>query len=276
MRLRRAETGDADFVAGLLDHDEVEPFLSARRPRGRDAVQALIERSQQDPNVAGLFVIEVEGEPAGTMEFETDNGRSRIAYLGGLALDPRFRGRGLAEEGARALQRHLLLDLGFHRLQLEIYGFNDRAIRHAERVGFVHEGTKRRAYRRHGGWQDGVMFGFVREDLGLPPGVDLLYEYVARHNQGVRTGDWEALGELLTDDARLEFDGVAAGPFAGRDAIVAAYGERPPDDEVRVLSAEEGDPVVARYAWLVAPGEDAGRLELTAAGGLVERILVGV
>ena len=276
MRIRRAEPGDAQFVVGLLGHDEVEPFLSARRPRGREDVLAVIERSQREPNVAGLFVIEVDGEPAGTMEFETDNGRSRIAYLGGLALDPRFRGRGLAEEGARALQRHLLLDLGFHRLQLEIYGFNDRAIRHAERVGFVHEGTKRRAYRRHGGWQDGVMFGFVREDLGLPPGVDLLYEYVARHNQGVRTGDWEALEELLTDDARLEFDGVAAGPFAGRDAIVAAYGERPPDDEVRVLSAEEGDPVVARYAWLVAPGEDAGRLELTAAGGLVERILVGV
>jgi len=276
VRIRRAEPGDAQFVVGLLGHDEVEPFLSARRPRGREDVLAVIERSQREPNVAGLFVIEVDGEPAGTMEFETDNGRSRIAYLGGLALDPRFRGRGLAEEGARALQRHLLLDLGFHRLQLEIYGFNDRAIRHAERVGFVHEGTKRRAYRRHGGWQDGVMFGFVREDLGLPPGVDLLYEYVARHNQGVRTGDWEALGELLTDDARLEFDGVAAGPFAGRDAIVAAYGERPPDDEVRVLSAEEGDPVVARYAWLVAPGEDAGRLELTAAGGLVERILVGV
>src|SRR6185369_6945839 len=147
---------------------------------------------------------------------------------------------------ARAMQRHLLLDLGFHRLQLEIYGFNERAISHAERVGFVREGTKRGAYRRHGGWQDGVMFGLVREDLGLPPGVDLLYEYVARHNQGVRTGDWEALGESLTDDARLEFDGLDVGPFAGRDAIVVAYTERPPDDEVRVLSAEEGIPVVAR------------------------------
>jgi hypothetical protein len=210
------------------------------------------------------------------MEFETDNGRSRIAYLGGLALDPRFRGRGLAEEAARALQRHLVLDLGFHRLQLEIYGFNERAIRHAERVGFVHEGTKRRAYRRHGGWQDGVMFGFVREDLGLPPGVDLLYEYVARHNQGVRTGDWEALGELLTDDARLEYQYIAVDPFSGRDAIVAAYVERPPDDEVRVLSAEDGDRVVARYAWVVAPGEDAGGLELTLADGQVSRIVVGV
>jgi RimJ/RimL family protein N-acetyltransferase len=276
VRVRRAEPADADFVAGLLVHDEVEPFLSARRPRGRDDVLATIEHSQAEPNRTGLFVIEVDGERAGIMEFATDNERSRIAYLGGLALDPRFRGHGHAEGAARAMQRHLLLDLGFHRLQLEIYGFNERAIRHAERVGFAHEGTKRRAYRRHGGWQDGVMFGFVREDLGLPPGVDMLYEYVARHNQGVRTGDWEALGELLTDGALLELDGIDAGPFAGPEAIVRAYAERPPDDEVRVLSAEEGDPVVARYAWLAAPGEDAGRIELTPADGLVARILVGV
>ena len=68
--------------------------------------------------------------------------------------------------GGAGLQRHLLLDLGFHRLQLEVYGFNERAIAHAERVGFVREGVKRRAYRRHGEWADGVLFGLVREDLG--------------------------------------------------------------------------------------------------------------
>ena len=51
----------------------------------------------------------------------------------------------------------------------------------------------------------------------------MLYEYVARHNLGVRHGDWEALGECFADDAVLEFEGIPIGPFAGRDAIVAAY-----------------------------------------------------
>ena len=57
------------------------------------------------------------------------------------------------------------VDLDFHRLQLEIYGFNERAIQHAERSGFVREGVKRKAYWRHGEWADGVQFGLVREDL---------------------------------------------------------------------------------------------------------------
>ena len=106
------------------------------------------------------------------MGYDTENERSRIARLGGLAIHPDFRGRRLADEAARLFQLHLLDELGFHRLELEIYGFNERALRHAERVGFVREGVKRRAYRRHGDWADGVLFGLLREDLDdVEPGM---------------------------------------------------------------------------------------------------------
>jgi RimJ/RimL family protein N-acetyltransferase len=273
--LRRAEPADVDFVTGLLAHEQIEPFLSMHRGREHAEVLERIERSQREPASVGVFVIEADDSRAGVMEFGTFSERSRIADLGGLALHPSFRGRGLAEEAARVLKRHLLLDLGFHRLQLEVYGFNEHAMAHAERVGFVREGVKRRAYRRHGQWADGVLFGLVREDLGLPPAVDVLYEYVARHNQGVRTGDWEPLGECLAEDARLQFDGVSLGPFAGREAIVAAYRERPPDDEVRVLSAQESDDgVAADYSWAAAPERRGGRLVLSLRGSTIERLVV--
>jgi RimJ/RimL family protein N-acetyltransferase len=275
VRLRRAEPADVDFVTGLLAHREVEPFLSVHRGRERADVLDRIERSQREPASAGVFVIEAGGRPAGVMEFGTFSERSRIADLGGLALHPDFRGRGLAEQAARAFERHLLLELGFHRLQLEVYGFNERAIAHAERVGFVREGVKRKAYRRHGEWADGVLYGLVREDLGLPPAVDLLYEYVARHDQGVRTGDWEPLEECFADDAVLEFEGVPVGPFAGRDQIVAACRGRPPDHEVRVLSAEERPGgVEAQYSWAAEPDRPAGRLLITLRDSLVERLVV--
>jgi RimJ/RimL family protein N-acetyltransferase len=65
----------------------------------------------------------------------------------------------------RQLQQHLIFELGFHRLELEVYGFNERALVQFERAGFVREGVKRRAYWRHGTWVDGILFGLVREDL---------------------------------------------------------------------------------------------------------------
>ena len=80
-------------------------------------------------------MIEADGERAGAIGFEVANRRSRIANLGGLAVHPDFRGRRLADEAARMFQRYLIEELGYHRLQLEIYGFNERAMAHAERVG---------------------------------------------------------------------------------------------------------------------------------------------
>jgi RimJ/RimL family protein N-acetyltransferase len=169
IRLRRARPDDVGFMVELLAHDEVEPFLSARRARDPESLLAEVDRSAAEPQTYGRFVIEVvhdgEWRRAGICGFEVENERSRIARLGGLAVHPDFRGRRLADEAARLFQRHLLVDLGYHRLQLEIYGFNERAARHAERVGFVHEGTKRKAYLRHGEWVDGLVYGLLAEDL---------------------------------------------------------------------------------------------------------------
>jgi len=164
-RIRRAEPGDVDFLVELLSHDDVRPFIAASALLDRESLLAEIERSQSEPEEFGRFVIEVDGQPAGLMGFERANRRSRIANLGSLAVHPDFRGRHLADEAARLFQRHLLHDLGYHRLQLEIYGFNERAQAHAERAGFIKEGIRRKAYDRHGEWVDGVIYGLVQEDL---------------------------------------------------------------------------------------------------------------
>jgi RimJ/RimL family protein N-acetyltransferase len=169
IRLRRAESADVDFLVELATHEDIEPYLAAVRPRDRAAVLEEVERSQREPAEFGRFVIEVEDDGewrrAGALGFALANRRSRIANLGNLAIHPDFRGRRLSDDAARIFQHHLLLELDFHRLQLEIYGFNERAQRHAERAGFVHEGARRRAYWRHGEWVDGILYGLVREDL---------------------------------------------------------------------------------------------------------------
>jgi RimJ/RimL family protein N-acetyltransferase len=163
--LRRAEPRDLDFLLELMNQDDVIENLAVVRPRDREGLAEEIERSQAEPQEFGRFVIEVDGQPAGLMGFAVANRRSRIANLGSLAVHPDFRGRHLADDAARHLQRHLIEDLGYHRLQLEIYGFNERAQRHAERAGFVREGVRRKAYWRHDEWVDGVIYGLVREDL---------------------------------------------------------------------------------------------------------------
>jgi RimJ/RimL family protein N-acetyltransferase len=163
--LRTATADDVPFLAALVAHEDVGPYLAAVRATGEEAIRAEIERAEREPEAFGVMVIELEGGPAGTVTWERVNQRSRIASVGGLAVDPAFRGRGVGVEAARALQRHLLREVGFHRLQMEVYGFNERALRHAERAGWVREGVRRKAYRRNDRWVDGVLFGLVEEDF---------------------------------------------------------------------------------------------------------------
>ena len=164
--IRAANDDDLEFLVELYADEDVRPFLAAAGSYDGDGIA---EKIAQDPANGGLLVVELDGEPAGAMGWELGNRRSRIVHVGGVAVHPRFRGRRLADEAARLLQRQLIRGLGFHRIELEIYGFNECAQRHVERSGFVREGVKRKAYAREGGWVDGVLYGFVEEDLDDEP-----------------------------------------------------------------------------------------------------------
>ena len=163
--VRRAIPEDVPFLAELVSHQDVAPFLASLRPTSEEELAIEVARSLAEPEDFGVMVFAVEGERAGTATWERVNRRSEIASVGAFAIDPAFRGRGVGDEAARVLQRHLIREVGLHRLQIEIYGFNDRALRHAERAGWVREGIRRKAYRRDDEWVDGVLFGLVAEDL---------------------------------------------------------------------------------------------------------------
>jgi aminoglycoside 6'-N-acetyltransferase len=201
IEIRRARPDDVDFLVALTTHDDVEPFLSARRATSRDELLEEIERSSAEPDDFGRFVIEVDGERAGAMGFAVSNKRSRVARLGGLAIHPDFRGGRISDEAARLFQRHLVHELGYHRLELEIYGFNERAMRHAERSGFIREGVKRKAYRRHGEWVDGVLYGLIEDDLAGEHGALQPLEEEQRGEEEVRHRREEEREEAERHDA---------------------------------------------------------------------------
>src|ERR1700743_439446 len=105
--LRRARPDDAAWLAELLTGEETEPFLGGGRAFDLDGILAEIDRSQREPERFGRLIVEGDGERAGVMGFEERSAHHRIAQLGGLAVHPGFRGRGVADEAARLLQRYL-------------------------------------------------------------------------------------------------------------------------------------------------------------------------
>jgi RimJ/RimL family protein N-acetyltransferase len=169
VRFRRANTDDIPFMLEVITHEDVQPFLGARAAFDEARLAEELARQEREPEAFGRFVIEVRGggawRRAGTMGFERTSEHNRIAHLERLAVHPDFRGRRVADRASHAFQRHLIRELGFHRLEMTIYGFNERALAHAERAGWVREGVKRKAYWRHEQWSDGITFGVIEDDL---------------------------------------------------------------------------------------------------------------
>ena len=83
---------------------------------------------------------------------------------------------------------------------------------------------------------------------------ELLTAYVKAHNAGFRSGDFEALGELLLPTASMRFHGIEIGPFDNAKAILQAFCEQPPDDEVLAVLREigPGQPEEAHQRRLLA------------------------
>lgn len=76
-------------------------------------------------------------------------------------IGPRGRGRGLGTEATRLIVGHGFEQLGLHRIQLEAYSHNRRALRVYEKAGFVVEGVRREAQFRDGAWVDEVLMAIL-------------------------------------------------------------------------------------------------------------------
>jgi putative acetyltransferase len=106
-----------------------------------------------------VFVAEVEGRVVGVAGLHVQTGKRRHLGEVGLAVHDDFQNRGIG----RALLETLLdladnyLDL--HRVELDTWADNARALRLYESLGFVVEGQKREAVFRRGAYLDVVIMG---------------------------------------------------------------------------------------------------------------------
>jgi len=85
-------------------------------------------------------------------------------YEIGLALLPKYRGRGLGLMAQKLLVQHLFDCTLAHRLEAQTDAENIAEQTVLERIGFRREGVLRGARFRQGAWRDMLMYGLLRTD----------------------------------------------------------------------------------------------------------------
>jgi len=95
---------------------------------------------------------------------DVDPGHRSAGFRIALAREG-LAGRGLGREAARLMLVWAFDDLGLHRVSLEVYAFDARAIHVYEAFGFRHEGRLRQVLRQDGAWHDALVMGMRAGEL---------------------------------------------------------------------------------------------------------------
>jgi RimJ/RimL family protein N-acetyltransferase len=83
----------------------------------------------------------------------------------GISLgDREYWGKGYGSDAMRLLLRYAFHELNLHRVSLNVFEYNPRAIRSYEKVGFVHEGRMRKFLNREGKRWDILYMGITRQE----------------------------------------------------------------------------------------------------------------
>ena len=137
---RTAVKTDFDYFYGLYMHPDVNPFLLYEQMSVEEFRPVFRELQEK----GYLYVYQdQEGVPVGMFKLVPQQYRnSHVVYLGGLAIDPLFAGKGFARRMLQEI-KVMAIQKGFTRIELTVAVINEKAIRLYEQAGFLQEGRLR-------------------------------------------------------------------------------------------------------------------------------------
>ncbi|WP_157729437.1 GNAT family N-acetyltransferase [Tumebacillus algifaecis] len=168
--LRPVEMQDVDTLYRFRMDEEVMfwasgGFAEAMHTRGQ--IEEMV-KAQTSGDSGRVFVIEAikNGEPVviGQISFRDYNRINRNVTIGMLIGDRDFWGRGYGTDALEQFVRMLFTRYAAHRISMDTFVDNKRAIRCYEKCGFAVEGVRREAMWTMNGHRDQVMMGLLRAD----------------------------------------------------------------------------------------------------------------
>ncbi|MFE2424740.1 GNAT family N-acetyltransferase [Streptomyces hokutonensis] len=160
--LRPFTESDADGIRQLIQDPEIVRFtFEPSTELTPERLRSWYATRNDQPDRLDLAVTDpATGELLGEVVLHEWDPTARSCAFRTL-IGPRGRGRGIGTEATRLIVGHAFEQLGLHRIQLEVYGHNHRALRVYEKAGFVVEGVRREVRLRDGEWVDEVLMAIL-------------------------------------------------------------------------------------------------------------------
>jgi UDP-4-amino-4,6-dideoxy-N-acetyl-beta-L-altrosamine N-acetyltransferase len=112
-----------------------------------------------------VFIVENDKDlPIGYTLIKDLDHKNQCAEIG-LYLSPEFQEQGYGKDAFRTLMKFCFYQLNLHRLMLEVFAFNERAVQLYEKLGFKQEGILRDAYFCDNQFHDIIMMSILKDEF---------------------------------------------------------------------------------------------------------------
>ncbi len=135
-------------------------------PYSEKSTREWIEKEQDSPEPEFLlFLIRTleDDKVIGDIGLELPNHHGDT-FVGIGIGEPEYWSKGYGSDAMQVLLRYAFLELNLHRVSLDVFEYNPRAIRSYEKVGFIIEGCYRQFLRREGRRWDMIFMGITRQE----------------------------------------------------------------------------------------------------------------
>ena len=166
--LREYQLADIKYMRQWANDSEITDELSDifLYPHSEFETESFVRKMiEGNTNSKGFVIAEKESkEYIGQIDLHRIDWKNRCADLGVVVGRKDLIGKGYGSEAIRLMQQFVFQQLNLHRLELEVYETNERAIRCYLKCGFHEEGRLREKYYKNGKFWDIICMSILRSE----------------------------------------------------------------------------------------------------------------
>lgn len=163
--LRPLNGEDAELYYHMFYDAQTRRLTGTQKHITKEGIIRYIDRkSGDDSTVLLLIALRENHEVIGDIAIQDIDRNNRTANIRIAIGDNKHQGKGYGSEALR-----LMLDYGFgivnlHRIELEVFSYNKRALHVYERIGFTREGVRRQALYYNHEYHDVILMSMLEKE----------------------------------------------------------------------------------------------------------------
>lgn len=162
--LRPFKDGDAESMFKNINDPDIARGTRIPQPYTLEIAKKWVvdnvEEQKKEKKEKVNFVIEIDGEVAGSVGFAKIEGTHKAEF--GYWLAKKYWGQGIMSEAAKIAVDYGFKEMNLVRIYASAYAFNNASMKVLEKAGFKLEGIARKDILRNGKYTDRYMYAKVR------------------------------------------------------------------------------------------------------------------